>query len=228
MNKILNKNLYLNFKSDFSPDDFHHIAFKTTNYENMVNFYKNLFGCEPLYQSDLITFLAYDDEHHRIAIANTSDVLSNLNFIQKIVMKLKIFLNKNIPSIEGLDHISYRINPIEKWFDFYFRAKERGLSPLWTVNHGWISGIYYRDPDNNLVEVFFEHFSSAEEFKENISPDFEDEPIGTNMDIEVLYEMFKSGAGFSELIKKGNTVPDGKKPVSGLDAVMNMRKKFND
>lgn len=228
MNKILNKNLYLNFKSDFSPDDFHHIAFKTTNYENMVNFYKNLFGCEPLYQSDLITFLAYDDEHHRIAIANTSDVLSNLNFIQKIVMKLKIFLNKNIPSIEGLDHISYRINPIEKWFDFYFRAKERGLSPLWTVNHGWISGIYYRDPDNNLVEVFFEHFSSAEEFKENISPDFEDEPIGTNMDIEVLYDMFKSGADFSELIKKGNTVPDGKKPVSGLDAVMNMRKKFND
>tara|TARA_B100000214_G_scaffold195528_1_gene141471 strand:+ start:97 stop:783 length:687 start_codon:yes stop_codon:yes gene_type:complete len=228
MNKILNKNLYLNFKSDFSPDDFHHIAFKTTNYENMVNFYKNLFGCEPLYQSDLITFLAYDDEHHRIAIANTSDVLNNLNFIQKIVMKLKIFLNKNIPSIEGLDHISYRINPIEKWFDFYFKAKERGLSPLWTVNHGWISGIYYRDPDNNLVEVFFEHFSTAEEFKENISPDFEDEPIGTNMDIEVLYEMFKSGAGFSELIKKGNTVPDGKKPVSGLDAVMNMRKKFND
>lgn len=228
MNKILNKNLYLNFKSDFSPDDFHHIAFKTTNYENMVNFYKNLFGCEPLYQSDLITFLAYDDEHHRIAIANTSDVLKNLNFIQKIVMKLKIFLNKNIPSIEGLDHISYRINPIEKWFDFYFKAKERGLSPLWTVNHGWISGIYYRDPDNNLVEVFFEHFSTAEEFKENISPDFEDEPIGTNMDIEVLYEMFKSGAGFSELIKKGNTVPDGKKPVSGLDAVMNMRKKFND
>lgn len=228
MNKILNKNLYLNFKSDFSPDDFHHIAFKTTNYENMVNFYKNLFGCEPLYQSDLITFLAYDNEHHRIAIANTSDVLKNLNFIQKIVMKLKIFLNKNIPSIEGLDHISYRINPIEKWFDFYFKAKERGLSPLWTVNHGWISGIYYRDPDNNLVEVFFEHFSTAEEFKENISPDFEDEPIGTNMDIEVLYEMFKSGAGFSELIKKGNTVPDGKKPVSGLDAVMNMRKKFND
>ena len=228
MNKILNKNLYLNFKSDFSPDDFHHIAFKTTNYENMVNFYKNLFGCEPLYQSDLITFLAYDNEHHRIAIANTSDALNNLNFIQKIVMKLKIFLNKNIPSIEGLDHISYRINPIEKWFDFYFKAKERGLSPLWTVNHGWISGIYYRDPDNNLVEVFFEHFSTAEEFKENISPDFEDEPIGTNMDIEVLYEMFKSGAGFSELIKKGNTVPDGKKPVSGLDAVMNMRKKFND
>ena len=32
----------------------------------------------------------------------------------------------------------------------------------------------------------------------------------------------------NELIKKGNTVPAGKKPVSGLDAVKNMKKKFND
>ena len=185
----------------------------------MVDFYKKLFGCKPLYQSDLITFLAYDDEHHRIAIANTSDVLGSLNFIQKNVMKLKIFLNRKIPSIEGLDHISYRINPIDKWFDLYFKAKDRGLNPLWTVNHGWISGLYYKDPDNNLVEVFFEHFSSADEFKQNISPDFEDEPIGTNMDVEILYDMFKSGTPFKDLIKKGNTVPDGKKPVAGLEAV---------
>ena len=228
MEKIFNKDLYLNFASKHSPDDFHHVAFKTTNYESMVEFYKNLFGCEPLYQSKQMSFLAFDDEHHRIAIANTSAVLRNLGFIPKLIMKLKLFLNKKIPSIQGLDHISYRINPIDKWFDFYFAAKERGLIPLWTINHGWISGIYYQDPDGNLVEIFFEHFSSADEFKQNISPDFEDEPIGTNMDVEVLFEMFKSGVPFSELIKKGNTVPDGKKPVSGLDAVMNMRKKFND
>ena len=44
-------------------------------------------------------------------------------------MKFKIFLNKKIPSIEGLDHVSYRVNPIDKWFDFYFSAKE-GFEPL--------------------------------------------------------------------------------------------------
>ena len=48
------------------------------------------------------------------------------------------------------------------------------------------------------------------------------------MDIEVLYKMFKSGAPFLDLIKKGNTVPDGKKPVAGIDAVKNMTKKFKD
>jgi len=62
--------------------------------------------------------------------------------------------------------------------------------------------------------------------KPNISPDFSDEPIGTNMDIDVLYDMFKKGASFEELIQKGNTVPEGKKPVAGMEAVMNMRKKY--
>ena len=40
--------------------------------------------------------------------------------------------------------------------------------------------------------------------------------------------MFKSGAPFEDLIKKGNTVPEGKKPVSGIEAVKNMKKKFKD
>ena len=86
--------------------------------------------------------------------------------------------------------------------------------------------MYYKDPDGNLVEIFFEHWRNKEEIKINNSPDFSYEPIGTNMDIDVLYEMFIKGASFEELIQKGNTVPEGKKPVAGMEAVMNMRKKF--
>ena len=48
------------------------------------------------------------------------------------------------------------------------------------------------------------------------------------MDIEILYEMYKSGESFNNLIKKGNTVPDGKIPISGLDAVKNMKKKYKN
>ena len=46
------------------------------------------------------------------------------------------------------------------------------------------------------------------------------------MDIDILYDMYKSGIPFEELIQKGNTVPEGKKPVFGFEAVMNMKKKF--
>ena len=46
------------------------------------------------------------------------------------------------------------------------------------------------------------------------------------MDVEVLYKLFKEGASFEELIQKGNTVPKGKDPVFGMEAVRNMRKKY--
>tara|TARA_B100000886_G_scaffold64795_1_gene40495 strand:+ start:1475 stop:2164 length:690 start_codon:yes stop_codon:yes gene_type:complete len=224
--KKLNLDIYQNLKSSDAPDEFHHVAFKTMNYELMIEFYSKLFGCEPLYESKELTFLAFDQEHHRVAIANTFPVFKNLSFIPKQLMKLKNWLNKSFPSIVGLDHISYKLNPIDKWFEFYFSAKKKGLLPYWTINHGWITGMYYKDPDGNLVEIFFEHFHSAEEFKKNIAPDFSDEPVGTNMDVETLYELFKNGASFEELIQKGNTVPEGKKPVFGMEAVRNMRKKF--
>ena len=134
----------------------------------------------------------------------------------KITNELEDYINNH----------SYKLNPIDKWFEFYFSAKKKGLLPYWTINHGWITGMYYKDPDGNLVEIFFEHFRSAEEFKKNIAPDFSDEPVGTNMDVETLYELFKKGASFEELIQKGNTVPEGKKPIFGMEAVRNMRKKF--
>ena len=142
-------------------------------------------------------------------------------------MKFKNWIIRAVPNLVGLDHISYRLNPIDQWFDFYFRAKKQGLEPYWTINHGWISGIYYRDPDGNLVEIFYEHWRNDQEFTEEVAKKgFPEEPVGTNMDIEVLYQMFKDGVSYEELVKKGNTVPEGKKPISGIEAAMNMRKKF--
>ena len=87
--------------------------------------------------------------------------------------------------------------------------------------------MYYKDPDGNLIEIFFEHWQNEEEFKHEVSArGFPEEPVGTNMDIDILYDMFKKGESFENLTKKGNTVPEGKKPVAGIQAAINMRKKF--
>ena len=193
----------------------------------MVEFYEKLFGCKPMYKSNDIAFLAFDEEHHRIAIANTEPGVKKLGFISKIILAFRNWLNKNIPTTIGLDHISYCLNPIDKWFDFYHKAKDRGLEPYWTINHGWITGMYYRDPDGNLVELFFEHWTNDDEYKNEISTrGFPEEPVGTNMDIDILYQMYKNGESLKNLTKKGNTVPEGKKPVAGIQAAINMRKKF--
>ena len=85
----LNLDLYQNLNSNQAPEDFHHVAYKTINYEAMVDFYSRLFGCEPLYTSEELTFLAFDEEHHRVAIANTSGVFKNLGLFQKLLCGLK-------------------------------------------------------------------------------------------------------------------------------------------
>ena len=57
---ILNFDLYKKYKSEYAPDSFHHVAFKTQNYDAMVEFYEKLFGCKPMYKSNDIAFLAFD------------------------------------------------------------------------------------------------------------------------------------------------------------------------
>ena len=94
---ILNFDLYRKFRSEYSPDNFHHVAFKTMQYDKMVGFYEKLFGCKPLYKSNDIAFLAFDEEHHRVAIANTKPGVDKLNFIVKLIARFKEWLNRSTP-----------------------------------------------------------------------------------------------------------------------------------
>ena len=98
---IINLDLYKKYKSEYAPDSFHHVAFKTQNYDAMVEFYEKLFGCKPMYKSNDIAFLAFDEEHHRIAIANTEPGVKKLGFIyekkyeKKIENRRFFYKNKN-------------------------------------------------------------------------------------------------------------------------------------
>ena len=47
----LDTSLYKNFKGEGAPDDFHHVAWKTMQYDEMIDFYSRLFHCKPLYSS---------------------------------------------------------------------------------------------------------------------------------------------------------------------------------
>mgnify|MGYP007000220770 len=93
--------------------------------------YSRLFDCEPLYTSEDLTFLTFDEEHHRVAIANTSSALNNLGWFPKLIanalVSLRNFVNKITPNLVGLDHISYKMDSIESWFNFYHRAKEKNI-----------------------------------------------------------------------------------------------------
>ena len=56
----------------------------------------------------------------------------------------------------GLHHMAWRVESLDDLKDFYQRLKHRGVPISRVVDHGISLGIYFRDPDGNGVEVYYE------------------------------------------------------------------------
>jgi catechol 2,3-dioxygenase len=55
----------------------------------------------------------------------------------------------------GLNHMAWRMESLEDLKEFYNRIKEKQV-PLNVADHGISLGIYFRDPDGNGIEVYYE------------------------------------------------------------------------
>lgn len=59
-----------------SPIKLAHVVLRTRpeTFASMVSFYKTFLGAESSHENEFISFLTYDDEHHRIAIVAIPDI----------------------------------------------------------------------------------------------------------------------------------------------------------
>lgn len=111
----------------------------------MRSFYKTFLGAHGTYESDVLCFLGYDEEHHRIGIINMPD------------------LTMKKPGSSGLEHIAFTYNDINALGLTYLQRKENGILPFWQVNHGPTMSVYYKDPDGNILETFTDNFDRVED-----------------------------------------------------------------
>ena len=56
-------------EKDVVPVKMAHIVLKTKDRERLKSWYETVFHTTELFQNEFLTFLTYDDEHHRFAIA---------------------------------------------------------------------------------------------------------------------------------------------------------------
>lgn len=168
-----------------------HIVLKTPNPETfkaMVQFYKLFLNARVTYQNDLLSFLTYDEEHHRIAIG--------------------IFpgTTPRVPKAAGLAHVAFTYDSLQDLAMAYRQRKENGILPFWCINHGPTTSIYYNDPDGNEVEVQVDNFSTVEETDAFMaSKEFEENPIGIEFDPEELVLRLKSGEDDKSIKKRRET-----------------------
>ena len=50
-----------------SPTKLSHIVLQTNRRREMIDWYCTVLGAEILYEAERISFISYDDEHHRVA-----------------------------------------------------------------------------------------------------------------------------------------------------------------
>jgi hypothetical protein len=67
------------------------------------------------------------------------------------------------------------------------------MTPVWCVNHGPTTSIYYEDPDGNQLETQVDNFDTVEETDQFMrSKDFGDNPIGVDFKPEDLIKRLQA------------------------------------
>lgn len=176
--------------SVMSPAVLAHVVLRTGRFKEMVQFYKTFLGATASYENDMLSFLRYDHEHHRIAILGIPGTGSK------------------VPESAGLDHVAFTYNTLDDLALSYTQRKNLGILPVQCINHGPTTSIYYSDPDGNKVETQVDNFDTVEETNDFMtSKEFFENPIGTDFDPEQLIERLRKGESQESIKKRVETGP---------------------
>jgi len=168
-----------------APIKLAHFVLRSKNFEQMKQWYMAVLEARIQFANDFIAFLTYDEEHHRLALANMPHL-------------------PEAGKTAGLDHVAFTYASLEDLVYTYKRLKAADILPVWCVNHGPTTSMYYKDPDGNRVELQVDNFPDVEALNAWFrSGEFKNNPIGTNYDPDRLVEKLEAGTSVEELVRPG-------------------------
>ena len=180
------------------PAQLSHIVRRTSRFDAMLDWYQKVLGAEIVHADAMLAFLTYDDEHHRIAIANLPG------------------LEDQPPMAAGTDHVAFTHADLGDLLYTYVRLKADGIEPYWCINHGPTTSMYYKDPDGNRIEFQVDNFATAEASNRWMrSGAFKANPIGVVYDPEVLLARYRAGEPLESLVQRP-PLPEGVTPFEML------------
>ncbi|EXJ71818.1 uncharacterized protein A1O5_05628 [Cladophialophora psammophila CBS 110553] len=110
----------------------------------------------------------------------------------------------------GAEHIAFTFNTLSDLLLAYRQRKQQSISPLWPVNHGPKTSIYYRDPDGNMIETQVDNFENPDEATDFMKSNFfAENPIGTDFDPEDYITRLQNGDNEKKLLQRVEIGPRG-------------------
>ena len=175
-----------------SPSRLAHVVLRTSRFKDMMDWYTLVLNAKTAFANDEIGFLSYDEEHHRIAFVGIPG------------------LAEQPAGQVGLHHMAFTYEKLSELLGNYERLRDRGIKPVWCVNHGPTTSMYYSDPDANQIEFQVDNYATVEEATEFFYTEaFARNTIGVDYDPEELIDRVRKGEAEVELKMRPASGPRG-------------------
>jgi catechol-2,3-dioxygenase len=153
----------------------------------MVKWHLDFFGGRCVLRKPNAAFIAWDDEHHRMVIVSDP---SHKQVVDR-------------PTAATVYNIAFTLDSLADLATSYEQKKARGILPHWPVNHGMSTSMYYLDPDGNEFEIQVNNFDTSEEALDFMAtPEYAQNPIGVDIDIDEFLRRVKSGEDEAAIKKR--------------------------
>lgn len=168
-----------------SPQKLAHFVLRTSRFEDLVDWYQTVLGAVPAFKNDFLAFLSYDEEHHRVAILNVPD------------------LEPQPEGVVGVHHNAFTYGSLTDLLETYERLSGKGILPVFPINHGPTTSLYYADPDGNQIELQVDNYPTIEEATAFFySEAFAENPIGVEFDPNELLRRLRAGEPEEDLKRR--------------------------
>jgi len=193
-----------------SPTKLAHVVLWSRKIEEMRDWYITVLDAHVVFENAAGAFLTYDDEHHRIAVANpvaAAALAAEKAGSSEGLVASGFGKDEEPPALEGppfrgLAHIAFTFSDLEDLLKQYSHLKEQSITPVFSINHGTTTSMYYADPDGNQIELQIDNFETAQEGTDfMMSESFERNPVGLLVDPEMLIKRLEAGEDAAELIR---------------------------
>ena len=149
-------------KPSLGPLQMSEIILHTKNFEAMRTWYRRLFDdVQPATDVDSEKKLSFLPQVDRICFLRIHTQYPYTQVLGLFEIRDLAPPGKPVP---GLDHMQFREASLSNLFSRYEALKAADVMPFSTYNHGPGSSFYYRDPDDNVVEISAVNFDTEREY----------------------------------------------------------------
>jgi catechol-2,3-dioxygenase len=183
-----------------------HVVLQTAQPEAVRDWYCTVLKAHVVHAGHGLTFLTFDDEHHRIALLEVPAEVAR----------------PKEPGTVGMHHTAFTFESLDDLLERYHELSAAGVAPAVPIQHGVTTSLYYRDPDGNFVEMQVDNFATADDATAYMKgPEYDADPVGPAFDVDRMVAARRDGASAAELCTRswalsGPPLPDPMRVLTGV------------